>query len=195
MTTLIVDNYDSFTFNLVQMVAELGGAPIVHRNDALSLDDVRALAPTRVILSPGPGHPTDARAVGVGLAILHELDVPVLGVCLGHQLIGHAFGARVVRTAPMHGRPSDVTHDGSSLFAGVPRTFSAMRYHSLAVDEATLPPGLVVTARTGEIVMGVRHASRPILGVQFHPESIGTPDGARIVGNFLALKYGVDRRS
>ena len=187
MTTLIVDNYDSFTFNLVQMVAELGGAPIVHRNDALSLDDVRALAPARVILSPGPGHPADARAVGVGPAILLELDVPVLGVCLGHQLIGHAFGARVFRTAPMHGRPSDVTHDGSALFAGVPRTFSAMRYHSLAVDESSLPPGLVVTARSGEIVMGVQHASRPILGVQFHPESIGTPDGARIVRNFLAL--------
>jgi anthranilate synthase/aminodeoxychorismate synthase-like glutamine amidotransferase len=187
MTTLVVDNYDSFTWNLVQLVGALGGDPKVVRNDEVTIDDVRALAPSRIVLSPGPGDPTDPRRVGVCRAILDELEnIPVLGVCLGHQAIVCAFGGRVVRHEPVHGKESDVHHDGDGILRDLPRPFGAMRYHSLVADRASLPSCLSLTAWCKDgTVMGVRHVRRPVYGVQFHPESIGTPRGASLVARFL----------
>lgn len=188
MTTLIIDNYDSFTWNLFQLVASLDGAPEVARNDAIDLPAVRALAPKRIILSPGPGHPRDAHRIGITTALLDAPDlraIPVLGVCLGHQAIVQHFGGSVVRGIPMHGKTSAIDHDGSDLFAGLPRPFEAMRYHSLVADR--IPESLRITARdckTGA-VMAVRHEKRPIFGVQFHPESIGTPHGRDLCRAFL----------
>lgn len=189
MTTLVVDNYDSFTWNLVQILGALGGAPVVVRNDAIDLAGVRALAPSRVVFSPGPGHPADARRVGVCAAILRELaaELPILGVCLGHQLVAQHYGARVVRGAPVHGKASLVEHEGDGLLAGLPRPFFAMRYHSLVVDPGSIPPSLVVTARCKDgTIMAVRHERHPVHGVQFHPESIGTPHGRDLLASFLA---------
>jgi anthranilate synthase component 2 len=188
MTTLVVDNYDSFTWNLVQLVGALGGEPLVKRNDEITLDDVRALAPSRIVLSPGPGDPTDARRIGVCADILRAIaDVPVLGVCLGHQAIVCAFGGRVVQGEPVHGKTADIEHDGSGLFADLPRPFTAMRYHSLVADRASLPSSLAVTAWCKDgTVMAVRHLQRPVFGVQFHPESVGTKVGSSLVARFLA---------
>lgn len=192
MTTLLVDNYDSFTWNLAQLVGALGGRPVTVRNDAITLAEVRALAPSRVILSPGPGHPGDPVRLGVCRQILAELagDVPVLGVCLGHQAIVTAFGGRVVRAREvMHGKTSLVHHDGDGLFAGLPSPFEAMRYHSLVCDPASIPSALVVTASCKDgTVMAVRHRRHPVFGVQFHPESIGTPCGRTLVEAFLSLR-------
>lgn len=189
MTTLVVDNYDSFTWNLVQLVGALGERPVVFRNDAVTLDAVRALAPRRIILSPGPGHPAEARRIGVSAAILRELapeGVPVLGVCLGHQAIVHVYGGEVVRGAPVHGKTSRVEHDGDAMFEGIPAEFEAMRYHSLVTPRDRLPACLRVTAWCKDgTVMAVRHVRFPVLGVQFHPESIGTPVGPRLVEGFL----------
>jgi anthranilate synthase/aminodeoxychorismate synthase-like glutamine amidotransferase len=181
MTTLIVDNYDSFTWNLFQLVASLGGDPVVLRNDDPA---ILTLTPRRIILSPGPGRPDDAARIGFGPDLLRTSTVPILGVCLGHQAIVHAFGGTVGRTAPMHGKQSAIEHDGKGLFSGLPRPFLAMRYHSLAA--ATVPPDLEVTAWCKDgTVMGVRHRRRPIFGVQFHPESIGTPHGSDLCRAFL----------
>lgn len=181
MTTLIVDNYDSFTWNLFQLVAELGGDPIVLRNDDPA---VRTTAARRVILSPGPGRPDDERRLGFGLDVLKGDDVPILGVCLGHQAIVHAFGGSVDRGAPVHGKQSLVEHDGKGLFSGLPSPFPAMRYHSLIA--VRVPPELEVTAWCKDgTVMAVRHRRRPIFGVQFHPESIGTPHGKDLCRAFL----------
>jgi len=183
---LLVDNYDSFAWNLVQALAALGADVTVRRNDALSVADAIALAPDAVVVSPGPCTPAEA---GISVDLVRaaaERRVPLLGVCLGHQAIGAAFGGRVVRGArPVHGKTSDVTHDGRGVLRGLPSPFSAMRYHSLVVDEP-LPEGLVATARTskGEL-MGVRHATLPIEGVQFHPESFMTPHGPALLANFL----------
>ncbi len=189
MTTLVVDNYDSFTWNLVQLVGALGERPVVVRNDAVGIEGVRALAPSRVILSPGPGHPADARRIGVSADILRELakeGVPILGVCLGHQAIVQVFGGRVVRTSPVHGKTSLVEHEGDPMFEGIPSPFEAMRYHSLVAEASSLPPSLQVTARCKDgTVMAVRHTRLPVLGVQFHPESIGTPHGRRLIEVFL----------
>jgi anthranilate synthase/aminodeoxychorismate synthase-like glutamine amidotransferase len=193
VTTLVVDNYDSFTWNLVQLIGALGERPVVVRNDELTLDDVRALAPSRVLLSPGPGHPGDPARIGVSEAILRELapaGLPVLGVCLGHQAIVHVYGGLIVRGAPVHGKTSPVEHDGDAMFEGVPRIFQAMRYHSLVADPPSLPSTLRVTAWCKDgTVMAVRHTRFPVVGVQFHPESIGTPDGPRIVETFV--RHGV----
>ncbi len=185
---LVVDNYDSFTYNLVQGLAELGARLTVWRNDAFTVDDVRELAPDGIVISPGPCTPSEA---GISVELVRRLapEVPILGVCLGHQAIGEAFGGRVVRAAKvMHGKASPVFHDGTGIFAGRPRPLSAGRYHSLVIEDA--PPGLVVNAWTeddgGRVIMGVRHESYPVWGVQFHPESILTEDGAALLGTFLA---------
>lgn len=186
---LLIDNYDSFTFNLAQYLGELGADLRVHRNNELSLDDVRKLAPSHIVISPGPGRPEDA---GISVDVIREFgrSTPVLGVCLGHQAIGLAFGGDVVRAPrPMHGKTSVVEHDGKGLFAGVSPGFQAARYHSLIVKLSTMPASLEVAARVlGEdIVMALRHREWPIHGVQFHPESVMTAEGKRILANFLEL--------
>jgi para-aminobenzoate synthetase len=181
MTTLIVDNYDSFTWNLFQLVATLGGDPIVLRNDDPKLRSVDA---RRIILSPGPGHPADARRIGLTTELLDTSAVPILGVCLGHQAIVTHFGGRVIRGTPFHGKQSLIEHDEKGLFFGLPRPFPAMRYHSLVAG--SVPPDLEVTAWCKDgTVMAVRHRRRPIFGVQFHPESIGTPHGKDLCRAFL----------
>lgn len=185
---LVVDNYDSFTYNLVHYLAELGAETHVVRNDDLTVEDAWALKPEAVLLSPGPCAPDQA---GICLPILTTApnDMPILGVCLGHQAIGQAFGGDVIRAKTlMHGKTSPITHDGRGLFKGLPSPFTATRYHSLAISRATLPNTLDVTAWTedGEI-MGVQHHARPIHGVQFHPESIATEHGHDLIANFLDL--------
>jgi anthranilate synthase/aminodeoxychorismate synthase-like glutamine amidotransferase len=185
-TILVIDNYDSFTFNLVQYLGELGARVDVHKNDAIDVAGIRSRAPDAVLISPGPCTPNEA---GVSLDLLHELgaDVAILGVCLGHQAIGQAYGGRVVR-APrlMHGKTSPILHDGRGVFAGLSSPFDATRYHSLIVDRATLPDCLEVSAWTAEgEIMGLRHKTHPVEGVQFHPESVLTLQGKRLVDNWL----------
>ena len=191
MTTLVIDNYDSFTWNLVQLVGALGERPVVRRNDAIDLEGIRALGPSRIILSPGPGHPEDPARVGVCRDVVLELgrELPVLGVCLGHQLIVHAFGGRVIRAPEvMHGKTSLIDHEGDGIFAALPRPFEAMRYHSLVADPSAMPATLEVTAWCNDgTVMAVRHRNHPVFGVQFHPESIGTASGRSLVAAFLAV--------
>jgi anthranilate synthase component II len=188
---LMIDNYDSFTFNLVQYLAEFGEEVKVVRNDALDVAGIRALKPSRIMISPGPGTPDDA---GVSLAVLRELggEIPVFGVCLGHQAIGQAFGGKVVRAKQiMHGKTSPVRHLGTGVFAGLPDPFEATRYHSLVVEQASLPACLEITAWTenadGSIdeIMGLRHRTLPVEGVQFHPESILTRHGRDLLRNVL----------
>ncbi len=185
---LMIDNYDSFTWNLVQYLRELGASTQVVRNDALTLDEIEALAPAQVVISPGPCTPAEA---GISVALIQALplDRPLLGVCLGHQSIGAAFGAKIVRAnRPMHGKTSSVEHDGKGVFAGIPSPFTVNRYHSLVIEEASLPDCLQVSARAADgAIMGVRHRHRPIEGVQFHPESVLTEHGHQLLGNFLAL--------
>jgi anthranilate synthase/aminodeoxychorismate synthase-like glutamine amidotransferase len=184
---LVVDNYDSFTFNLVQYLGELGAQVDVFKNDAIDVPGIRARAPDGVLVSPGPCTPNEA---GISLAAVRELgvEVPVLGVCLGHQAIGQAFGGRVVRADRlMHGKTSPVVHDGRTIFEGLPSPFEATRYHSLIVERATVPDALEVSAWTAEgEIMGLRHRELPVEGVQFHPESVLTLEGKRLVGNWLA---------
>lgn len=183
---LIIDNYDSFVFNLDRYFRELGLETLVVRNDQLGVADVAALKPQAVVLSPGPCSPNEA---GICIELIQKLHthLPLFGVCLGHQALGAAFGARVPRAPePVHGRVSPILHSNSSLFRGVPSPFQATRYHSLIVDEATLPPELVVTARTPDrLVMALEHATLPVCSVQFHPESILTQHGHRLLANFL----------
>jgi anthranilate synthase/aminodeoxychorismate synthase-like glutamine amidotransferase len=185
---LMIDNYDSFTFNVVQALASLGAEVEVVRNDALSVDDIAARRPASLIISPGPGRPADA---GVSLAAIRELAgrVPILGVCLGHQCIVEAFGGEVVRAERvMHGKTSRIYNDGRTLFEGVSNPFEATRYHSLIAREESLPAALEVSAFTSEgEIMGVRHREHPIEGVQFHPESILTREGPALFANFLRL--------
>ena len=185
---LVVDNYDSFTYNLVHYLNELGAETLVRRNDALSVDEALGLKPDGVLLSPGPRTPNEA---GICLDLLAAApdDLPILGVCLGHQAIGQAFGGDVVRASSlMHGKTSPIQHEGKGLFAGLPNPFTATRYHSLSVEKSTLPEVLELTGWTedGEI-MGFQHRSRPIHGVQFHPESIATEGGHAMLANFLKL--------
>ena len=188
MTVLVIDNYDSFTWNLVQLVGSLGAEPVVRRNDAIDLAGVRALRPSHVIFSPGPGDPTQPARVGVCRPVLDELGahVPILGVCLGHQLIVAAYGGTLTHAAQrMHGKASRVHHDGDGILADLPRPFEAMRYHSLVASR--IPSCLRVTAQCEDgTVMAVRHRNRPVYGVQFHPESIGTPSGRTLLACFLA---------
>jgi anthranilate synthase component 2 len=187
LRVLVIDNYDSFVYNLVQELGELGAEPVVHRNDAIDLDGIRAASPDAILISPGPGRPDDA---GISLEVIEQLgaDYPILGVCLGHQSIGQAYGGQVV-AAPtlMHGKTSAIHHTGAGVFAGLPEPFIATRYHSLVVEPATLPDVLEVTATTDDgVIMGFRHRELPVEGVQFHPESVLTPSGPSLLSNFLA---------
>jgi anthranilate synthase/aminodeoxychorismate synthase-like glutamine amidotransferase len=188
MRVVVIDNYDSFVYNLVQYLGELGAEPVVHRHDALTLDQLRALEPDAVLVSPGPGRPEDAGVSNEAIRAFGEQGVPVLGVCLGHQCIGQVFGGRVER-APrvMHGKPSEIPHDGNGVFAGLASPFTATRYHSLVVARDSVPAALEVTAESEDgLVMGLRHRELPIEGVQFHPESILTESGHDLLANFLA---------
>ncbi len=183
----VIDNYDSFTYNLVQFVGELGAEPIVFRNDAIQPAQIRERSPRGIIISPGPGTPFDA---GVSMAVIRELSglIPILGVCLGHQALGAAFGGKIGRTTPLHGKSSLVRHDSSEVFAGLANPLRVGRYHSLVVEPEGLPRELRVTARTDEgIVMGLRHREHATFGVQFHPESILTQDGKTLLHNFLRI--------
>ncbi len=184
---VIVDNYDSFTYNLFQYLAEAGAKVDVYRHDQITIDGIRDLRPTHLVISPGPKTPDEA---GISLECIRELagEVPILGVCLGHQAIGQAFGGIVVRaSAPVHGKTSEIQHDGRTVFAGLPNPMVATRYHSLVVERETLPDVLEVSAWCdGDVIMGLRHRDLPIEGVQFHPESILTAEGRTLLGNFLA---------
>jgi anthranilate synthase/aminodeoxychorismate synthase-like glutamine amidotransferase len=190
MRVLVIDNYDSFVYNLVQYIGELGADVTVRRNDEVTLKQVSALKPERIVISPGPGTPEDTRYFGVSIEILRHVscEVPTLGVCLGHQGIIYAFGGRIIAAKKlMHGKTSVIRHDGKGVFKGVHNPLTITRYHSLAGDKRSIPPCLRVTAETvddGEI-MGVRHVKYPIEGVQFHPESILCEDGKLIISNFL----------
>ncbi len=183
---LLIDNYDSFTYNLYQYLAELGADVLVRRNDAISVDEAAALAPSHIVISPGPCTPREA---GVSTALIRRLGprVPTLGVCLGHQCIGEVFGGRVVRApAPVHGKTAQIHHDGTGVLCGLASPFTATRYHSLIVERATLPAALSITAETADgLIMGLRHRTYPIHGVQFHPESILTSAGKDLLRNFL----------
>ena len=183
---LLIDNYDSFVYNLARYVRELGETPLVRRHDAVSVEDVVALAPSHIIISPGPCSPKEA---GISTELVREVGatIPILGVCLGHQCIGAAYGGEIVRAgAPMHGKVSRIHHSGAGLFAGLPSPFSATRYHSLVIAPASVPPGLQVTATSedGEI-MAVQHVEHPVHGLQFHPESVLTEHGYRLLDHFL----------
>jgi anthranilate synthase/aminodeoxychorismate synthase-like glutamine amidotransferase len=186
---LVIDNYDSFTYNLVQELAELGAEPTVARNDAWTVEQVREFAPDGIVISPGPGSPENARDIGISNDVIKELgsSIPLLGVCLGHQCIGYVFGARIKRAPELlHGKTSQIYHRGEGILDGLPIPFEATRYHSLIIERASLPHELKVTAEThDEIVMAVRHREYPIEGVQFHPESVLTTEGMRLLRNFL----------
>jgi anthranilate synthase/aminodeoxychorismate synthase-like glutamine amidotransferase len=186
---LVIDNYDSFVYNLVQYLGELGAEPVVHRHDAVTLDEMRALEPDAVLVSPGPGRPEDAGLSNDAIREFGERGVPVLGVCLGNQCIGQLYGGTVVRAERvMHGKTSEVRHRGRGVFAGLPDPLTATRYHSLVVAAESVPDCLEVTAETADgTVMGLRHREFPIEGVQFHPESILTGSGHDLLRNFLAL--------
>ena len=193
---LVVDNYDSFTFNLVQALQAAGAEVRVVRNDAIDRSGVEALADDPeadlrgIVISPGPGDPDDAGVSVETIQVAAERDIPLLGVCLGMQSMAAAFGATIVRAPTLvHGQASEVTHDGAGLLAGMPTSFMAARYHSLSIDPATLPPELRVTAMSevDRVVMGIRHIAKPLEGVQFHPESVLTPDGPHLLANFLRL--------
>lgn len=188
---LVIDNYDSFTYNIVQEMGELGAELSVYRNDEITVDRIRKLQPERIVVSPGPGYPINA---GISLDVIRELgaEIPILGICLGHQSIGEAYGGKVIHAPElMHGKTSMIQHMGDILFDNIPNPFEATRYHSLIVEESSLPDSLEVTAytATGEI-MGLRHKEYPVVGVQFHPESILTGYGMKMLQNFLELEFG-----
>lgn len=183
---VLIDNYDSFTYNLVQYFGDLGAETTVHRNDQITPDEVFDLKPKAIVISPGPSDPDHA---GICLDVIKqaaEKDLPLFGVCLGHQAIGQVFGGKIVRVHPMHGKTSDIYHDGQSVFKGLPSPFEATRYHSLTIDPETVPDCLDVTAKTDDgVIMGIQHKDKPIHGVQFHPESIATSHGHDMLKNFL----------
>ena len=185
---LVIDNYDSFTYNLVQYLGELGADLQTYRNDKITINEVKKLSPDRIVISPGPGYPKDA---GISISLIKEFagKVPILGVCLGHQAIGEAFGGKIVRaTRFMHGKTSPIHHDGKTIFKGLPNPFTATRYHSLLVEKASLPECLEISAWTDQNeIMGLRHKEFKVEGIQFHPESILTTEGKKLLGNFLKL--------
>ncbi len=185
---LLIDNYDSFTYNLVHFLGDLGARCAVHRNDQITVDAAIALKPDGIVLSPGPCTPNEAGICMDLIKAAAKQQVPLLGVCLGHQAIGQVFGGKVVRAPkPMHGKLSGIQHKGQSVFEDVPSPFEATRYHSLIVDRVGLPAELEITAETGDIIMGLRHKTLPIHGVQFHPESIASQHGHKILENFLKI--------
>ncbi len=190
---ILIDNYDSFTYNLFQYVCELGYEVKVFRNDKVTIDEIRAMAPTHIVISPGPGRPENA---GITIEVIKQFKgkIPILGVCLGHQAIGMAFGAKIVRAPqPQHGKVSDIFHENKNIFRNLKSPFPATRYHSLIVERSTLPEELEVTAWTNDnLIMGLRHKKFPIEGVQFHPESIMTGAGKDILKNFFGLSIGED---
>lgn len=182
---ILIDNYDSFTYNVRQYLGELGADVEVYRNDALTVEDIKNLRPEKIIISPGPGRPENA---GISIEIVRKLGaaIPILGVCLGHQAIGAAYGANILRAPlPVHGKTSPIYHNGSRLYEGITNPFEATRYHSLIIERASLPSDLEVTAWTGDLVMGIKHKVYPVEGVQFHPESILTSEGKNLLANFL----------
>jgi len=185
---LVIDNYDSFTYNLVQYFGELGADPVVKRNDAVNADEVGKMRPDKIVISPGPGTPADA---GISMDLIRRFGpkLPILGVCLGHQSIGEVYGGKVVRAERlMHGKTSPIRHDGKGVFAGLPNPFEATRYHSLLVEKKSVPACLEVTADTAEgEIMGLRHREFPVHGVQFHPESILSKEGKDLLANFLKM--------
>ena len=191
MTTLLIDNYDSFTYNLYQYLSELGAEVVVHRNDQLTVEECEALAPERIVISPGPGRPSGA---GVSTELVRRFagKAPVLGVCLGHQCICEAFDGEIVGAGEIkHGKTSAISHDGQGVFAGLPDPFTAVRYHSLAADPPSLPESLTVSARSESgVIMGLRHERFTVEGVQFHPESIATEHGKALLQNFLDIRGG-----
>jgi anthranilate synthase component 2 len=187
MRVLVLDNYDSFTYNLVQYLAELGAEVLVRRNDEVTLEEVAELHPDRIVVSPGPCTPNEA---GISVELIEKVggSIPTLGVCLGHQSIGQAFGARVVRGEPVHGKTTRILHDGEGVYRGLDQGFVATRYHSLVIEPESVPECLVVTSRTEDgTIMGVRHREYPVEGVQFHPESVLTQSGRDLLKNFLEL--------
>jgi anthranilate synthase/aminodeoxychorismate synthase-like glutamine amidotransferase len=185
---LVIDNYDSFTYNLVQYLGELGADLKTYRNDKITINEIKKLDPEKIVISPGPGYPKDA---GISIPIIKEFagKLPILGVCLGHQAIGEAFGGKIVQAKRfMHGKTSPIHHDGKTIYKGIPNPFTATRYHSLLVERASLPECLEISAWTDqEEIMGVRHKEYKIEGIQFHPESILTAEGKKLLGNFLKL--------
>jgi para-aminobenzoate synthetase component II len=185
---LVIDNYDSFTYNLVQYLGELGAKMSVHRHDQITLEEIEELNPSRILISPGPGNPDEA---GISLAVIEKYakELPILGVCLGHQAIGQFFGGKVIRSnAPVHGKSAEICHDGKTVFKGLPYRFKAGRYHSLIVERDTLPSELEISATTPDgLIMGLRHKKYKVEGVQFHPESILTNDGKNLLQNFLEI--------
>jgi anthranilate synthase/aminodeoxychorismate synthase-like glutamine amidotransferase len=193
---LMIDNYDSFTFNIVQYLEQMGEKVETYRNDKIKTDEIKHLQPNAIFLSPGPCTPLEA---GITVDVVREFhkDVPIMGICLGHQSIGYAFGAEVVRAERiMHGKISPINHDGKTIFAGLPNPFPAGRYHSLIVARETLPDCLEISAETAEgEIMGLRHRNYPVEGIQFHPESVLTPQGKRIIRNFLKYITGMNTRA
>ncbi|MFA5374744.1 MAG: aminodeoxychorismate/anthranilate synthase component II [Dehalococcoidia bacterium] len=191
MVVLIIDNYDSFVFNLAQYVGQDGAEPAVSRNDAISIDDIEKMAPSHIIISPGPKSPLDA---GISNDVVKSFagKIPILGVCLGHQCIGHVYGGRIERTRPVHGKSSPIYHDSHTIYAGVENPFAAGRYHSLSIRPGTLPDSLVVSAATADgDIMGIRHNKFVVEGVQFHPESVLTPVGYDMIVRFLSISSPV----
>jgi anthranilate synthase component II len=187
MRVLVIDNYDSFTYNLVQYLGELGAEVVVRRNDEVTPEEALELHPDRIVVSPGPCTPDEA---GVSVELIEKTagEIPLLGVCLGHQSIGQAFGAKVVRGEPVHGKTARISHDGEGVYKGIAQDFQATRYHSLVIEPESLPASLVVTSRTEDgVIMGVRHRDYPVEGVQFHPESVLTGSGKELLKNFLEL--------
>jgi para-aminobenzoate synthetase component II len=185
---LLLDNYDSFTYNLAQYLGQMGQTLVVRRNDQITLDEIADLRPERIVISPGPGTPRQA-GISIGLIARFAGQTPILGVCLGHQAIGEAFGGRVIRAAKiMHGKTSEIHHDAQTIFRGLPQDFSATRYHSLIVERKSLPRQLEISAETADgTIMGLRHRKMKVEGVQFHPESVLTGEGFRLLENFLAV--------
>jgi anthranilate synthase component 2 len=187
---LIIDNYDSFTYNLYQLIGQIDQDIKVVKNDELSLDEIRKLEPDSIVISPGPGNPGNKRDFGVCTNVIMELgsEIPILGVCLGHQGIFRAFGGEIIRNQPVHGKQSCINHSGDGIFEGIENPLPAARYHSLSCSEKSKPECMEVTARTPDgMIMGIKHAEKPIYGLQFHPESVGTDHGIQILKNFLEI--------
>ena len=187
---LIIDNYDSFTYNLYQLVGQIHRDIIVKRNDEITLDEIRELKPDGIIISPGPGNPTNERDFGICTNIIKNLggEIPILGVCLGHQGIFATFGGEIIRTEPVHGKTSPIYHNGENIFQGINNPLPAARYHSLLCNEKTVPDCMEIIAKTSDgMIMGIKHLDKPIIGLQFHPESVGTYEGISILKNFIRM--------